>query len=71
MVISREPMGEATWRPGVAPPFVTRSVTFVVPDTAIVVATYERQSVLFVVKREGTDWRIASFRVLPEASNKA
>jgi hypothetical protein len=76
LVISREPMGEATWYPGlatslaaiaIAPRFVTRSVTFVSPDTAIVVATYAQESVLFVVKNESANWRIASFRVFPEA----
>lgn len=71
LVISREPMGEATWYPAlpapIMPRFVTRSVAFVSPDTAIVVATYNRQSVLFVVKNESSRWRIASFRTLPEA----
>ena len=69
VVISREPMGEATWysAPRIPARFVMRSVTFVAPDTAVVVATYERQSVLFVVKSESSRWRIASFRVLPEA----
>jgi len=79
LVISREPMGEATWYPAapITPRFVTRSVAFVSPDTAIVVATYDRQSVLFVVKNESSRWRIASFRtlhearVLPEAQTKA
>ena len=80
LVISREPMGEAAWYPGTAisptavpimPRFVMRSVTFVSPGTAIVVATYEQQSVLFVVKNESSSWRIASFRVLPEAPTKA
>jgi hypothetical protein len=47
--------------------FVTQSVTFVALDTAVVIAAYERLSVLFVVKNNGTNWRIASFRVLPEA----
>ena len=80
LVISREPMGEATWYPLLTAArwrFVTRSVTFTAADTAVVVAVYERpftsQStpVLFVLKQEGTDWRIASFRVLPEARTKA
>ena len=75
LVISREPMGEATWIPGTAvsavtPHFVTRSVTFVSPDTAVVVAVYGRESVLFVLKNESSNWRIASFRVLPEAQTK-
>jgi len=80
LVISREPMGEATWYPGPAispatvsimPHFVTRSITFVSTDTAVVVATYGRESVVFVVKNESSSWRIASFRVLPEAPTKA
>jgi hypothetical protein len=82
VVISREPMGEARWY-AAAPLFVTRSVTFVARDTAVVVAVYERQQsqasqgvpVLFVLKNvltnEGSNWRIASFRVLPEAESKA
>ena len=80
LVISREPMGEATWYPGpvmplptitITPRFVTRSVTFVASDTAVVVATYGRESVLFVVRNDSSNWRIASFRVLPEAQTKA
>ena len=72
VVISRAPMGEATWYTSAAGTrrFVTRSVTFVAPDAAVVVAVYERQTVLFVVKREAMDWRIASFRVLPEAPTR-
>jgi hypothetical protein len=54
----------------IAPKFVTRSITFVAPDTAVVVASYGRQPVLFVVKSESSNWRIASFRVLPEAQTK-
>jgi hypothetical protein len=69
VVISREPMGEATWyrAPASARRFVMRSVTFVAPDAAVVVAVYQQQTVLFVLKHQATDWRIASFRVLPEA----
>jgi hypothetical protein len=84
LVISREPMGEATLHlpPANAIPlkrFVTRSVTFISPDTSVVVAIYERQfepiasrrvPILFVLRHEGSDWRIASFRVLVEAGPK-
>jgi hypothetical protein len=72
VVVSKEPMGEATWHPAPASArrFVTRSVTFVAPDTAVVVATYGRQSVLFVVRIENSNWRIASFHALPEAQTK-
>jgi hypothetical protein len=59
--------------------FVARSVTFISPDTSVVVAIHQRQfkptdstrvPVLFVLKREGSNWHIASFRVLAEASPK-
>jgi len=73
LVISREPMGEATWYPSLAiarQRFVTRSVTFLAADMAVVVATYEQNTVLFVLKQVQADWRIASFRALPEAQTK-
>jgi hypothetical protein len=81
VVISREPMGEAAWYPPLAttafaPRFVTRSVTFTTPDTAVVIAVYERPftsqriPVLLVLGREGSDWRIASLRVISEAQTK-
>jgi hypothetical protein len=77
LTISREPMGEATVHFRLAKRFVTRSVTFLSPDTAVVVAIHQRQfkpttsqriPALFVLRREGSAWRIASFRVLAEAS---
>jgi hypothetical protein len=91
LIISREPMGEATWHPALtlptppAPHFVVQSVKFGFRrHTAVVVATYvhltsenfgliaERDtSVRFGLKREGSDWRVDAFRVLPEAQTKA
>jgi hypothetical protein len=99
VVISREPMGEATWYPApmlivptgaleVSPRFATRSVTFLATGVAVVVALYGSVTrsvfpsvllsgnwmdvpVLFVLKREGADWHVASFRVLTEAQPKA
>jgi hypothetical protein len=79
LIISRQPMGEAILHFSPLKRFVTRSVTFISPDTSVVVAIYERQfeptaskrvPVLFVLRREGSEWRIASFRVLAEASPK-
>jgi hypothetical protein len=84
LTISREPMGEATLHLPPANSFalkrfVTRSITFISPDISVVVAIYERQfepaaskrvPVLFVLRREGSEWHIASFRVLAEASPK-
>jgi len=75
--ISREPMGEATIYLPPLKRFVTRSVTVISPDTSVVVAIHERQfkpadstrvPVLFVLKPEGSDWHIASLRVLAEAT---
>jgi hypothetical protein len=77
LTVSREPMGEATIYLPRLTRFVTRSVTVISPDTSVVVAIHERQfkptestrvPVLFVLKREGSDWHIASFRVLAEAT---
>lgn len=78
VVISREPMGEATLYTAHGR-FVSRSVTFISPDTGVVVAIYERPfgpipsqriPVLFVMRQEEASWRIASFRVLSEAASK-
>jgi hypothetical protein len=73
VVISHEPWGEAQWVPAaVLPPqaplrLMIRSVRFSTPDVAIVDAVHEpndtssqRIPVVLVMKREGTDWRIAS-----------
>lgn len=68
VVISKESWGEATWLPALAPRiprFVIQSVRFVTPDVALVDGIdrqNESGSVLFVMKREGIAWRIASFR---------
>jgi hypothetical protein len=79
LTISHEPMGEATLHLLPLRRFVTRSIAFISPDTSVVVAIHERQfepaawnrvPVLFVLRREGSGWRIASFRVLAEASPK-
>jgi hypothetical protein len=70
LVISRAPMGEATWYPSqtvMVARFITRSVTFLAEDAAAVIAMYGRQPVVFVLRKEDENWRIASFRVLPEA----
>jgi len=81
LVISREPMGEAAWYPplattALAPRFITRSVTFTTPETAVVITVYERPflpqkiPVLRVWRQGGSDWRIASFRIISEAQTK-
>jgi hypothetical protein len=79
LTISREPMGEANLRFSASEIFVTRSITFLSPDTSVVVGIRERQFEpiaservpgLFVLRREGSEWHIASFRVLAEASPK-
>lgn len=75
VVISREPMGEATLSTTSAPKspfarFMTRSVTFISPDTSVVVAVHGLTPVLFVTRLQESNWRIASFRVLSEAVPK-
>ena len=70
LVISRAPMGEATWYPNqtvMAARFMTRSVTFLAEGAAAVIAMDGRQPVLLVLRKQDENWRIASFRVLPEA----
>jgi hypothetical protein len=78
VVISSEPWGEAQIvLPGPVveatnPRFVGGAVRFLSPDVALADGSLvertgeERQStpLLFVMKREGSDWRIASMRVL-------
>jgi hypothetical protein len=68
VVISKEPWGEATWFPPPAPRtlrFVIQSVRFVTPDVALVDGIdrqNESRPVLFVMKKDGIAWRIASFK---------
>jgi hypothetical protein len=66
--LSREPWSEIT-----SPRLVIQSIRFVTPDVALVNAVNthygsmilaRRIPVLFVMKKEGTAWRIASLRVL-------
>jgi hypothetical protein len=84
LIISREPMGEATLFtvPPMAVPrasFVIRSVTFISPNAAVVVAVHERQfgliasglvPVLLVLRHEGSDWRSLRFECSPKLSQK-
>jgi hypothetical protein len=67
VVISKEPWGEATWVPAgmnmnVARIRITR-VRFLTPEVAIVDAV-SRDPLLIVMKKVGTEWKIASLRVL-------
>jgi len=70
---AREPWSEMT-----APHLAIHSIRFVTGDVALVNAAsvqygsnipVRRIPVLFVMKREGTDWRIASLRVLMDLTN--
>lgn len=77
LVISHEPWGEATINfPGVEivnPRIESRTVRFITPDVALAdgVCTYrdfnghaETTPLLFVMKKEGERWKIASIRLL-------
>jgi hypothetical protein len=67
VVISKEPMGEAEW----FPPGVTvihgmvtvKKIRFLTPQVAMVDAV-ESGPMLIVMKKVGTDWKIASLRRL-------
>jgi len=66
VVISKEPWGEATWFPvSSVDRFVIKSVRFVTLEVALVEGTdrsNDNAPVLFVMKKDGTAWRIAGFR---------
>ena len=69
VVISKEPWGEATitW-PGmgrIAPVIVVKKIRFVTPEVALVDAE-GKVPALFVLRKEGTDWKIASLRILEQ-----
>jgi hypothetical protein len=70
VVISKEPWGEATWLPGLgARRFTIRSLRFVTPEVVLVDATENQDgSVLFVMKKDGESWKIASFRRVAPSS---
>jgi hypothetical protein len=67
--ISKEPWGEAIWIPAgmstnVARIRITR-IRFLTPDVAMVDAV-SRDPLLIVMRKVGTDWKIASLRILAE-----
>jgi len=67
VVISKEPMGEADWFPaGVHASIITiRKIRFLTPEVAMVDAV-GKGPMLIVLKKVGTDWKIASLRRLAE-----
>ena len=66
VVISKEPMGEAQWFPaGVHGSITVKRIRFVTADVAVVDAV-DKGPVLAVLKKVGTDWKIASLRRLAE-----
>jgi len=70
--ISHEPWGEATIyfpfpQPGIEslnPRFVSTTIRFITPDVALVDGTWQTVPLLFVMKKEENDWKIASLRTL-------
>ena len=78
VVISHEPFGEAVLVPPRAtteltnPRITAGTVRFITPDVAVAEASYtyregansETAPLLVILKRDGKDWKIASFRVL-------
>jgi len=66
VVISKQPMGEANWFPAGTHGAVTiKKIRLLTPDVAMVDAT-EKGPLLIVMKKVGTEWKIASLRILAE-----
>jgi hypothetical protein len=68
VVISKAPMGEADWFPaGVATHglIVIKKIRFVTGEVAMVDGV-DKGSVLIVMKKVGTDWKVASVRRLAD-----
>ncbi len=66
VIISKQPWGEATIvLPGMAPhaPVVVKKIRLVSPDVGMADATGNVPA-LIVQRKEGTDWKIASLRIL-------
>jgi hypothetical protein len=66
LVISKEPMGEAVWLPErMHGAVIVKTIRFVTPEVGMVDA-FEKGPVLILMKKVGTDWKIASLRRLSE-----
>jgi hypothetical protein len=68
ITISHEPWGEATWGfTGPRPRISSAAVRFVTPEVALVDGTAARPDdsmpLLFILKKEGGSWKIASIRL--------
>ena len=75
VIISKEPWGEATIAMpgsviGMRAPIIVKKIRFLTPDVAMVDAASTRR-LLIVLKREGTNWKIASIRELASGMNIA
>jgi hypothetical protein len=66
VVISKEPMGEAVWLP--KKPIVISKIRILTADVAMVDAVWTGP-VLILLKKTGTDWKIASLRILAQKTN--
>jgi hypothetical protein len=62
VVISKEPMGEAQWFPA---GMHVKKIRFVTAEVAMV-DVVEKGPALIVLKKAGTDWKIASLRKLAD-----
>jgi len=62
IVISHEPFGEAVWLPG-SERITATKIRFVTPDVALADLTGPVAAVAVLI-REGTEWKIASLRLL-------
>jgi hypothetical protein len=66
LVISKEPMGEATWFPaGMHWNLTVRKVRFLTPEVAMADVMAKAPG-LILLKKAGADWKIVSLRVLAD-----
>jgi hypothetical protein len=63
VTISHEPWGEATINL-MSPGILIATIRFITPDVALADGTTHTIPLLFVMKREGENWKIASVYVL-------
>lgn len=74
VVISKEPFGEATISLAPARRFAVVSIRFVTAEVALVDALdrhNENGTVLLVMKKEGTEWKVTSFKRIAENKKTA
>ena len=74
VVISKEPFGEATFTLAPARRFAIQSIRFLTAEVALVDALDQHNGnarVLLIMKKEGADWKLASYKRIAEDKKTA